>query len=320
MDTGRHADQSVCQPDQLGTTDHYGSGILGTCDLTVRIPFREQYYGKCNGPGLRYRRYSDHFFCNTIQQHNHRNDHPCFVLPRNSDLRTVYSEWYFTQQEIIHCPAFDANGSFAAPTSIGTLASITSGTISAIIPSNAPVGAGYLVRVVSTTPVTVGTPFAVSISVSEAPLAGDDGSIVLCKNSGTYALFQLLTGSPSTCGTWAGPTGALSGGLFNTTTNTAGAYVYTTNCQGACLQDVATLTVTLQNPANAGSDVTAALCSNDPPTDVHDLVLNGDLDGFFYYQGQSSPQPDLTIPGTYPLTYIVFGVGPCANDTSISYQ
>ncbi|MBK7295987.1 MAG: hypothetical protein IPI91_04665 [Flavobacteriales bacterium] len=126
----------------------------------------------------------------------------------------------------------------------------------------------------------------------------------------------MLAGTPSVCGTWSGPTGALAGGMFNTATDNAGAYVYTTNCPGACPQDVATLTVTLQNPANAGSNVTTALCSNDPPTDVHDLVLNGDINGFFYYQGQSSPQPDLTIPGSYPLTYIVFGVGPCENDTS----
>ena len=222
----------------------------------------------------------------------------------------------YTAGNLFTAQLSDASGSFAAPTSIGTVASITSGTIAATIPSNTTVGTGYLVRVVSSTPVTVGAASAVPLSVSEAPFAGDDGSIVLCKNSGTYDLFQLLTGSPSACGTWTGPTGALTGGIFDTAADNAGAYVYTTNCPGACPQDMAALTVTMQNPANAGSDLTAALCSNDPPTDVHDLVLNGDMDGFFYYQGQSSPQPDLTIPGTYALTYIVFGVGPCANDTS----
>ncbi|HQZ43760.1 MAG TPA: hypothetical protein PK735_12805, partial [Flavobacteriales bacterium] len=210
----------------------------------------------------------------------------------------------------------DATGSFATPVSIGSVSSTTSGSIAATIPANTPLGTGYLIRVVSNTPVTIGTPYAVSLSVSAAPFAGDDGAIVLCKNTGTYDLFQLLAGTPSVCGTWSGPTGALAGGMFNTATDNAGAYVYTTNCPGACPQDVATLTVTLQNPANAGSNVTTALCSNDPPTDVHDLVLNGDINGFFYYQGQSSPQPDLTIPGSYPLTYIVFGVGPCKNDTS----
>ncbi|MBP6312047.1 MAG: T9SS type A sorting domain-containing protein [Flavobacteriales bacterium] len=210
----------------------------------------------------------------------------------------------------------DATGSFAAPVIIGTVSSTTSGSIVATIPANTPVGTEYLVRVVSSTPFTVGTPFGISLSVSEAPFAGDDRSIILCKNSGTYDLLQLLTGTPSTCGTWAGPAGTLAGGMFNTATNNPGAYVYTTNCPSACPRDMATLTVTLQNPANAGSNVTAELCNNDPPADVHDLVLNGDEDGFFYYQGQSSPQPDLTIPGSYPLTYIVFGVGPCVNDTS----
>lgn len=46
----------------------------------------------------------------------------------------------------------DAAGSFAFPTTIGTLTSATSGTISATIPSGTPAGTGYRVRVFSNNP------------------------------------------------------------------------------------------------------------------------------------------------------------------------
>ncbi|MEI6853720.1 MAG: fibronectin type III domain-containing protein, partial [Bacteroidota bacterium] len=42
-----------------------------------------------------------------------------------------------------------ANGSFASPTNIGTLATTTSGTITGTIPANLPTGSGYRIRVVS---------------------------------------------------------------------------------------------------------------------------------------------------------------------------
>jgi hypothetical protein len=50
----------------------------------------------------------------------------------------------------------DATGSFAAPVVIGTLASITSGSVSATVPGGTPVGSAYRIRVVSSDPAVVG--------------------------------------------------------------------------------------------------------------------------------------------------------------------
>lgn len=68
----------------------------------------------------------------------------------------------------------DASGSFASPTTIGTLNSNTSGslTINATIPSGLPIGTGYLVRVNASDPVTNGTASATSINVYGAPTVG----------------------------------------------------------------------------------------------------------------------------------------------------
>jgi hypothetical protein len=209
----------------------------------------------------------------------------------------------------------DASGSFAAPVAIGSTVSGISGTISGVIPSNTPAGAGYRVRVVASAPVFEGTANAVDLAVLSAPSAGADAEVTLCKNTGTYVLLDLLEGADA-CGVWTSPTGASISGIFNSDTDNAGDYIYTTDCSTVCTEDDATLTISLQNPANAGNSSTVAICSNDPPTSLYPYVAGGELTGLFFYQGQTFPLPDLTTAGTYVVNYVVYGTAPCLNDSA----
>lgn len=59
----------------------------------------------------------------------------------------------------------DANGSFASPINIGTLASQTSGTIACFIPANTPAGNGYRVRITSSSPQEVSDNNGFDISI-----------------------------------------------------------------------------------------------------------------------------------------------------------
>lgn len=61
----------------------------------------------------------------------------------------------------------DAAGSFAVPLSIGSVSSITSGTINAVIPGGTPVGTGYRIRVISSNPAFTGTTNANTASVTK---------------------------------------------------------------------------------------------------------------------------------------------------------
>lgn len=66
----------------------------------------------------------------------------------------------------------DATGSFAAPVSIGTLASTANaGNISAIIPCNAIAGLNYRIRVTSDIPVTVGTDNGINLEIDATVIA-----------------------------------------------------------------------------------------------------------------------------------------------------
>ncbi len=220
----------------------------------------------------------------------------------------------FNAGNIFRAELSDASGSFAVPVQIGTLTSTVSGTIICTIPALTPVGTAYRVRVVASNPITVGLVNTADISVSAAPWAGADDQVTLCKNSGIYDLLQFLPWAWS-CGTWTGPLGSFSGQL-NTASDLGGIYTYTTNCPGGCPQDAATLTIALQDPANAGSDVATSLCSNSTPVPLISYVDGGDLTGIFFYNGAPTTGSQLSTPGTYDLEYVVFGTAPCGNDTA----
>lgn len=63
----------------------------------------------------------------------------------------------------------DALGSFSSPMTIGSVLSISSGTISINIPSNVNTGTGYRIRVVSNNPTTIGTDNGYNINITKTP-------------------------------------------------------------------------------------------------------------------------------------------------------
>lgn len=61
----------------------------------------------------------------------------------------------------------DANGSFAAATTIGSVSATNSGTINATIPSTTPDGNGYLIRVIGSNPSTLGSDNGAALVVDQ---------------------------------------------------------------------------------------------------------------------------------------------------------
>lgn len=137
----------------------------------------------------------------------------------------------FTAGNVYTAQLSNAAGSFAAPTSIGTLNSTSnSGTINISIPGGTATGAGYRIRVISSSPATTGTDNGSNISitlnpctittgvVSGGPFAvdcstGDAGSVAFT-SSGTFAVGNTFTVQLSSAGgSFASPTtiGTLTG-------------------------------------------------------------------------------------------------------------
>lgn len=90
----------------------------------------------------------------------------------------------FNAGNIFTAQLSDAAGSFAAPTTIGTVSSTTSGTISATIPTGTVYGTGYKVRVISTTPAVTGsesTTFTIYPKITDAKIQSPK-TATICDN------------------------------------------------------------------------------------------------------------------------------------------
>ena len=134
---------------------------------------------------------------------------------------TVYANNSWTAQ------LSDASGSFASPVTIGTLAGVAVGTISATIPAGTTAGTGYRIRVVGSQPATIGADNGTNLTISNAPAAPTVGTIT----QPTCALTTgsaILSGLPAT-GTWTINPGNISGtGASYTLSGIAtGTYNYT---------------------------------------------------------------------------------------------
>lgn len=97
-----------------------------------------------------------------------------------------------------------------------------------------------------------------NVLVSEVapPSAGNDGTVVLCPEAPSMALFEALGGSPQPNGQWTGPDGSAHGAFFDAGSDAPGTYVYTVIGNAPCPNSTATVSVTLHDVVapNAGPD------------------------------------------------------------------
>ncbi|MBK9759922.1 MAG: gliding motility-associated C-terminal domain-containing protein [Flavobacteriales bacterium] len=172
----------------------------------------------------------------------------------------------------------------------------------------------YNYIVTGTTPCANDTGF-VTVNVNQAPNAGQNGSTSLCSNASPVSLLTVLLGSPSTGGTWTGPS-AVVNDTFNPGTMLEGQYTYTKTGLAPCLNATATATVNVERLPVAGGNGSVTLCSNEAPLD-----LLGRLTGSPDPGGTWNPPPtngvyDPEIASQGLFTYTVAGVLPCPNATA----
>ena len=77
------------------------------------------------------------------------------------------AETSYNAENIFTAQLSDATGSFANPITIGTLASITDGTISVTVPENTVAGTDYRIRIVSSSPTITGDKNATAIIINK---------------------------------------------------------------------------------------------------------------------------------------------------------
>lgn len=230
------------------------------------------------------------------------------------DTSLAYCSWDFPDILFQYIPGTPQNGgSWQSPTGVtfnGTLnpGSMFPGTYKYIIAGNAP---------------CVNDTAFIQIAIPQAVNAGQDSSIVLCRDAAPISLQSMLAGTPQATGTWADVNGAIVPDVFDPATGTIGVYTYTVPAVLPCPTLSAVLTVNLDLLPIAGLDSSLVICANGGDTPLFPL-LGGtpDVGGHWLSPLDSAVangilDPSKEISGNY--RYVAIGPGTCAHlsDTAI---
>jgi len=101
----------------------------------------------------------------------------------------------FTSGNVFYAQLSDSSGHFSNAVNIGSTTSISSGSISATIPSGTLTSSHYLIRVISTMPAIAGLNNGTNIAINQTPnpVINPSGSVTIC--SGSSITLQASSGS-----------------------------------------------------------------------------------------------------------------------------
>ena len=158
----------------------------------------------------------------------------------------------------------------------------------------------------------------VTVAEGTPPNAGNDASITLCNTSAPVVMVTQLGGSPSGTGSWTAPGGATVSGGLDPAVDPPGVYTYTVTGTAPCPNDLATLTVAINQAPNAGTNGAITLCSSDAPASLF-AQLGGAPDAGGAWSGPSPVVGGILNPATMSAgvyTYTVNGIAPCISASS----
>ncbi|TWO33798.1 gliding motility-associated C-terminal domain-containing protein [Seonamhaeicola sediminis] len=148
----------------------------------------------------------------------------------------------------------------------------------------------------------------VVLTIEESFNPGTSASINLCSDSGTTDLFPLLGGA-DIGGSWS-PILTSGTGVFDPALDAAGVYTY--SLDNTCGTVSSTVTVTITQIANAGTDNSVTICIADGPTDLFSYLGGADTGGTWsptLASGTGEFDPLVDVDGDY--TYTILPTTPC---------
>lgn len=160
----------------------------------------------------------------------------------------------------------------------------------------------------------------ITIGVTPAPNAGQDGTLSICSNDDPVLLANSLGGAPDPGGNWFfGPGLIPTDNIYNPAVDAPGLYRYVVQGTLGCSNAVAIVNVTENTAANAGTGGAIAVCSNDASFAMLPLLGGAPQGGGVWHAPDGSAHvptfdPAVDIGGVYQ--YIITGLAPCENDTA----
>ena len=238
---------------------------------------------------------------------------------------TVSPVGSFDNANVFTAQFSDASGSFASPAVIGSLASVNSGIIDAIIPSGASYGTNYRIRVVSGSPIITSDPNVSDITVNSSPAAplpvtaspssvcsGGSSNLKAISEGNSISWYSTVTGG-APLGTTA------SGADFLVTPSVTTSYYAEALDPGGCSSPSRTMVTVTVNPiptitgttpgSRCGSGtVTLSATSSAGTINWYSAVTGGEISG----TGTSFTTPVITSNTTY---YVDATIDGCTTQT-----
>ncbi len=157
----------------------------------------------------------------------------------------------------------------------------------------------------------------VTVAQNNPVNAGTDAATTVCADGAVVDLFALLGSGPTTGGTWTAPGGGAATNTYTPGTSAPGVYTYTVTAAPPCVNAQATVTVTQNNPVNAGTDAATTVCADGAVVDLFALLGGApNAGGTWIAPGGGAATntytPGTSAPGVY--TYTVTAAAPCVND------
>lgn len=169
----------------------------------------------------------------------------------------------------------------------------------------------------------------VQVTRINAPQAGVGGNIAVCIDDPGIQLFQGLSGSFSTSGTWTDDagTGQLTGSVLDGTGLPPGNYSFTYTVNGAspCGSASATVVVSITEALDAGSDASVAVCESEI-IELFPLLGGGALSGGTWQDvdvsgallgGGVFNAAQVDDGTTWRFRYVLGGSDQCPGDTAL---
>ncbi|WP_299555693.1 gliding motility-associated C-terminal domain-containing protein [Seonamhaeicola sp.] len=168
---------------------------------------------------------------------------------------------------------------------------------------------------------------SLSFTVYEEYQSGSGGTLDVCDAAASVDLFDSLTGSPNTTGTWTGPNGYVTtshNAIFDPLTSDQGTYTYTVPDNVLCTGSQTTLNVVVHQSPNAGNDILGVACRSDLQIDLLNYLDSSadsggtflDLDTTNMLAGSILNVSQLTA-GTYNFQYEIQGHVSCSLVTAM---
>jgi gliding motility-associated-like protein len=162
----------------------------------------------------------------------------------------------------------------------------------------------------------------VTVAVNAQPNAGCSNALTVCSNAIGFAMIDRLLCSPAPGGVWTGPApgNPPSSGVFIPGVTLPGVYTYTVPGVAPCQNSTSTLSIGVNQAANAGNDASITLCNTGGAVNLFPLLgPNAQVGGTWTAPNESVHSgtflPGVDASGTY--RYTVPGLSPCASDFAL---